>query len=182
MSKTLELFLIFLKIGATTHGGGYAMVGIMQKELVERREMIDDDSFMETISVCQSLPGPLAVTSSSFVGYRLNGFAGALACFLGATIPSFIIILLIATILTNFSKETVVKHALSGIEAAVPVIVLIAVKNFWKKLNKTVHNIIYALIAFIALEFFKINPAIVIIFSAIYGIVVYRSIIKERKE
>lgn len=179
MKEIISLFLTFLKIGATTYGGGYAMIGIMENELILKKEYIDLESYMDIITVCQSLPGPLAITSTAFIGYRLKKFGGAIASLLGMLLPSFIIIFLVATIFMRFESNIYVQHALKGIKAVVPVLVFIAVIKFWKRLNKTVHNILFAIIMFIALEYFKINPAIIIIFSAIYGIVVYG--IKDKK-
>lgn len=179
MRKSLKLFLTFLKIGATTYGGGYAMIGIMEKEIVEKKQYLDLESYMDIITVCQSLPGPLAITSTAFIGYKLNKFFGALACLFGTLIPAFIIIFLVATIFTKFESNILVQHALEGIKAVVPVLVFIAIIKFWKRLNKNIHTITFAICIFIALEYFKINPAIVIIFSAIYGIIIYG--LKDKK-
>lgn len=173
MKELIQLFLTFLKIGATTYGGGYAMIGIMENEIIIKKEFLDIESYMDIITVCQSLPGPLAITSTAFIGYRLKKFPGAIACLLGMLIPSFIIIFLVATIFMKFESNIYVEHALKGIKAVVPVLVFIAVIKFWRRLNKNVHNILFAIIMFVALEYFKVNPALIIIFSAIYGIVVY---------
>ncbi|MGL5616493.1 MAG: chromate transporter [Sarcina sp.] len=171
--ELFKIFLTFLKIGTTTYGGGYAMIAIMEKEIVEKKQYLDLESYMDIITICQSLPGPLAITSTAFIGYRTNKFWGAIVSLLGTLLPSFFIIFLVATILTKFESLPIVSHALDGIKAVVPVLVLIAVLRFWKRLNKTIHNIIFAIIALIALEYFKVNPALIIIFSAIYGLILY---------
>ncbi|WP_297522049.1 chromate transporter [uncultured Clostridium sp.] len=181
MKKAFKLFLIFLKIGVSIHGGGYVMIGVMERELVEKRKMIDEDSYMEIIAVCQSLPGPIAVTSATFVGYRLNKLVGAIVCLAGIIIPAFITVILVASVLLNFHNVVYVKHALLGIRAAVPILVLSAVLKFWKKLDKTIHNIAFGLIALIALDYFGLNAAILIVFSAIYGIVAYRTFLKKKE-
>lgn len=177
--EILKLFLTFLKIGTTTYGGGYAMIGIMEKEIVEKKQYLDSESYMDIITICQSLPGPLAITSTAFIGYRLNKFLGAVACLFGTLIPSFFIIFLVATVFTKFESLAIVQHALEGIKAVVPVLVLIAVIKFWKRLNKNIHNIVFAIVVLFALEYLKINPALIIIFSAIYGLIVYGMIDKK---
>ncbi|MGV3025469.1 chromate transporter [Clostridium thermobutyricum] len=179
MKEILKLFFTFLKIGATTYGGGYAMIGIMEKEIVDKKKYLDLESYLDILTVCQSLPGPLAITSTAFIGYKINKFVGAIVSLLGTLIPSFIIIFLVATVFTKFESNIFVQHALQGIKAVVPVLVFIAVIKFWKRLDKNVHNIVFALVVLFALEFLKINPALIIIFSAIYGILVYG--IKDRK-
>lgn len=179
MKEIFKLFLIFLKIGVSMHGGGYVMIGVMERELVEKRKMIKEDEYMEMISVCQSLPGPIAVTSATFVGYRLGKILGAIVCLAGVIIPAFIMVVLIASILLNFQNVIYVKHALLGIRAGVPILVLSAVLKFWKKMNKTIHNILFGVIALIILKVFHLNAAILIIFSAIYGIIAYRTFLKK---
>lgn len=181
MKKTFSLFITFLKIGFSIHGGGYVMVGVMEKEIVEKLKLIDEDSYMEIIGVCQSLPGPLAITSSAFVGYRLNKFAGAMACLFGTLIPAFLTVVLIATVLLNFSKIIYVQHALMGIRAAVPILVISAAIKFWQKMNKSYYNIGIAVIAFCVLVFLHLNAALVIVVAAILGMIVYRTVLKGEK-
>ena len=152
MKKYLHLFWTYLKISATTHGGGYAMVGIMERELVETQKMMSGEDYMETVGICQTFPGPLAITSSGFIGYRLAGIGGAISCLLGVLLPSFVIIFIISTILLTFDQNPYVKAAITGIDGVVPMLILLAVVKFAAKLKKNVHNIIVAIIALIALE------------------------------
>ena len=179
MKEMWKLFKTFLKIGVSIHGGGYVMIGVMEKEVVERLKLIDEDSYMEIISVCQSLPGPLAITSATFVGYKLGKIKGAITCLMGVLIPAFITVVLLATILLKFQYNIYVKHALLGIRAAVPILVLSAVLKFWKKMSKTVHNIVFGLVSLFVLRYFDLNAAILIIFAAVYGIVAYRTFLKK---
>lgn len=181
MKDILKLFLTFLKIGISIHGGGYVMIGVMEKEIVERLKLMDEDSYMEIIGVCQSLPGPIAVTSATFVGYRINKFAGAVVSLLGTLIPAFITIIIIAGVLLDFSHISYVQHALVGIRAAVPILVISAVIKFWKKMDKSYYNIGIAIISLIVLVFFKFNAALLIIIAAIIGIIAYRTVLKEGK-
>ena len=173
MKKIFKLFLTFFKVAMITHGGVYAMIGVIQDEIVNKQKLLDDDEYMELIGLCQTFPGPLAMSSSLFVGYRLGGVIGAFACLLGALLPPFIMIFILANFFMNFEHNIYVRYILDGIDAVVPMIVLMAVFNFSKKLPKTLHNGIVALIALIALEVFHVNPAFIVIVSALYGIIVF---------
>ncbi|WP_297630312.1 chromate transporter [uncultured Clostridium sp.] len=173
MKKIFQLFLIFFKVSMITHGGGYAMIGVIQDEVVNNKKLMDDEEYMEIIGLCQTFPGPLAIGSSLFVGFRLGGPLGAAACLLGALLPPFVMIYILASFFMNFNHNIYVQYILDGIDALVPMIVLMAVVNFSKKMPKNLHNIIVAIIALVALTVFHINPAFVIIVSAIYGIVVF---------
>lgn len=179
MKKIFNIFISFFRVALITHGGGYAMVGVIEEDIVKKQKLISEDDFVETISLCQSFPGPLAVTSSLFIGYRLCKLPGAIAAIIGALFPPFIFILIISTSFMSFENNIYIKYILKGIDATVPVLILLAAVNFGKKMKKSLHNIIVALVALIALEFFKINPAFIIILSALYGIIVFRFIKKE---
>lgn len=182
MKKYFHIFWTYLKISGTTHGGGYAMVGIMERELVETQKMMSSDDYIETVGICQTFPGPLAVTSSAFIGYRLAGLGGAISALLGVLLPSFVIIFIISTILLTFNKNPYVQAAITGIDGVVPMLILLAVVKFAAKLKKNLHNIIVAIIALIALEVFDVNPAVVIIASAIYGLFVFRFLFRGKED
>ena len=92
-SRALTLFLTFFKIGAFTFGGGYAMLPLIQREIVEKRKWITNDDILEVVAIAESTPGPIAVNSATFVGYRTGGFSGALLATLGVVLPSFAVIL-----------------------------------------------------------------------------------------
>lgn len=181
MKKIFNVFISFFRVALITHGGGYAMVGVIEDDLVNKQKLMTDNEFIETISICQSFPGPLAVTSSLFVGYRIAKLPGAIAALLGALLPPFVFIFILSTCFINFQHNLYVEYILKGIDATVPMLMLLAVVNFGKKMKKSTHNIIISLIALIALGVFNVNPAFIVIASAIYGIIVYRFILKEDK-
>lgn len=181
MKKIFNVFVSFFRVALITHGGGYAMVGVIEDDLVNKQKLMTDNEFIETISICQSFPGPLAVTSSLFVGYKIARLPGAIAALLGALLPPFVFVFILSTCFMNFQHNLYVKYILKGIDATVPMLMLLAVVNFGKKMKKSTHNIIISLIALIALGVFKVNPAFIVIASAIYGIIVYRFILKEDK-
>lgn len=125
MKVLLQLFWAFFKIGAFTFGSGYAMIPMIEKEVVDRRKWFEKDDFYDQFALASSAPGPFALNTAVFVGYKLKGWWGSLAAVLGAVLPSFAIILLIAIYLTEFSDNRYVAAAFKGIRPAV--IALIAV-------------------------------------------------------
>ncbi|MGI6586083.1 MAG: chromate transporter, partial [Lutisporaceae bacterium] len=100
----LDIFLTFFKIGSFTIGGGYAMLPIIQREVVGNKKWLGEEEFLDSIAVTNSLPGPLAINCATFVGYRTAGYAGAAAAALGAVMPSFLIILVIAIFFASFRE------------------------------------------------------------------------------
>ena len=128
MKRLLEIFAVFFKIGLFTIGGGYAMLPIIQKEVVETKGWMDDEEFLDDISLTNSLPGPLAINAATFVGYRVCKVKGALAAVLGAASPSVIIILAVAVIFSNLTEYPMVQYIFDGIRPAV--VALICWGNF----------------------------------------------------
>lgn len=174
MDVGLKMFKSFLKIGAFTFGGGYAMIPLIQKEVVENKKWLNEEEFMDALIVAQSLPGVLAVNTSTFIGFKVNGLKGALSALLGTILPSILIILGIAMFFMGFRHNYYVNLAFKGITAAVPMLVLTGVISLFKPLKKTMANYIVIIIAVIALTLFNIHPVIVIICGAIYGLIYYR--------
>ncbi len=122
-----DMFKTFFKVGAFTIGGGYAMIPIIQKEIVDNKRWVEEDEFLDTIAIAQGSPGPIAVNVSIFVGYKLKGFKGALACALGTVLPSFLIILLIATVFFQFRNNPIIEKVFLGIRPAVVALIASAV-------------------------------------------------------
>ena len=114
MNIYLELFLVFLKIGAVSFGGGYGMISLIQQEVVSRG-WIDYDTLWNYIAIAESTPGPIAVNIATFIGSNQAGFMGSLLATLGIVLPAFCIILIIATVFKNFAKNKYVKAAFEGI-------------------------------------------------------------------
>lgn len=128
MNIYIKLFGIFSKIGMFTIGGGYAMVPLIEDEIVNKRSWIAKDDFLDLLAISQSVPGVFAVNISIFVGYKLRGIRGSLATTLGAVLPSFVIILAIAMFFHNFKDNSVVERIFKGIRPAV--VALIAAPTF----------------------------------------------------
>ena len=128
MNIYLEAFGIFFKIGAFTIGGGYAMVPLIENEIVTKRNWISKDDFIDLLAIAQSAPGILAVNISIFIGYKLRGIRGSLVTALGTVLPSFVIILAIAMFFHNFKDNAIVERIFKGIRPAV--VALIAAPTF----------------------------------------------------
>lgn len=123
MKEYIELFSTFAKIGTFTFGGGYAMLPLIQKEVVEKKKWASEEEIMDYYAVGQCTPGIIAVNTATFIGYYQKGILGGIVATLGIVFPSIVIILFIAGFLQNFSDLAVVQHALAGIRVAVCVLV-----------------------------------------------------------
>ncbi len=134
MKVLLQLFWAFFKIGAFTFGSGYAMIPMIEKEVVDRRKWFEKDDFYDQFALASSAPGPFALNTAVFVGYKLKGWWGSLAAVLGAVLPSFAIILLIAIYLTEFSDNRYVAAAFKGIRPAVIALIAVPFINMLKRL------------------------------------------------
>lgn len=170
-SRILTLFLTFLKIGAFTFGGGYAMIPLIQREVVFNKKWITDDDILEIIAIAESTPGPIAINSATFIGYRVAGFWGAFFSTLGVVLPSFLIILVISVVIKEFQSITAVKYAFWGIRAGVLALLIKAVWTMYKKAPKKLLSSVLMVIAFIATAFLDVPVLAVIVCSAIIGII-----------
>ncbi|MBQ0034804.1 MAG: chromate transporter [Bacteroidales bacterium] len=117
--KTFSLFSTFFRIGAFTIGGGYAMIPLIQREIVDNKQWIDEDEFLNMIALAQAAPGVIAVNSAIFIGYRIAGWRGLVASVLGAVLPSFVIILLIAMVFRDICHYPAVEAVMKGMRPAV---------------------------------------------------------------
>lgn len=128
-----ELFLTFLKIGGVTFGGGYAMIALIEQICVERKAWLTHEEMMELTVLAESTPGPIAINSATYVGWKQAGIPGALAATLGMVVPSFCVILLIASVFDRFMEFPVVEHAFRGIRIGVGVLIVTTGWNMAKK-------------------------------------------------
>lgn len=164
-----QLFLIFFKIGAFTFGGGYAMIPLIRREVVERK-WINEKDMMDIIAVSESTPGAFAVNSATFVGYQLGGVFGAIMATLGVTLPSFLIILAISFVLKQFEEFRAVQYAFTGIRAGVFVLILSACYSMYKQCKKNWFSYSIMVAAFISVGFFKTSAILILILCAIIGL------------
>lgn len=170
MRILIELFISFMRIGGFTFGGGYAMLPLIQKEIVERRGWASEEEVLDYFTIGQITPGVIAVNTATFIGYKKAGVLGGVVATLGVIFPSIVIISIIAAVLTNFAELPVVIHAFNGIRACVCVLILIAVYNMCKK---SVVDVFTALI-FIAtavLTVLKVtSPVVLVIVAGVVGV------------
>lgn len=170
MKIYLELFWAFFQIGALTFGGGYAMLPMIQKEIVEKHHWATDDEIIDYFSIGQLTPGVIAVNTATFVGYKTKGILGGIFATLGVVTPSIMIITIIAAFLKNFMDYEIVQHAFGGIRVAVCVLISIAIMKLAKKNIKNNTGIIIALLVFLLVTFTNISSVYVIIGAIIFGL------------
>ncbi len=166
-----ELICAFMRIGAFTFGGGYAMLPLIQKEIVDKKRWATEEEIMDYYAVSQCTPGIIMVNTATFIGYYLKGIPGAIVATLSVVTPSIVIISLIASILTTYSSLAIVQHALAGIRVAVCVLVLNAVIKLWKNGIKDAYGIIIFAIVLAAVSFTSISTVIIVILSAVAGLI-----------
>lgn len=176
-----EIFATFFKIGAFTFGGGFAMIPIIKEEVVVKRNWVKDEDFIDIISIAQSSPGPIAVNSSIYVGYKIKGFLGALVATLGVVAPSFLIILFIAKFFYEFKDNIFIEKIFLGIRPAVVALILSAIYGLVKKSGFSYFQLLIAVFTALVIIFLKINP-IYMIFLGIVGSIVYNRFIKEKNK
>lgn len=174
LKELFKLFLTFAKVGCFTFGGGYAMLPLLQKEVVEKNNWATEEELMDYFAIGQCTPGIIAVNTSTFIGYKRKGIIGGIAATLGMVFPSIIIITIIAAFIRSFAELEIVGHALNGIKAGVCALILDAVIKLTKKsiIDK------YTLTLFVAVFFIAlltdISTVILIISSGILGVVISR--------
>ncbi|EDT74531.1 MULTISPECIES: chromate transporter [Clostridium] len=171
MKILMDMFITFFKIGAFTLGGGYAMLPIIQKEVVEKKKWIGETEFLDMVAISQSAPGPLAVNISAFVGQKMKGLMGLITSTLGAILPSFIIIILVASVFLGIENSPVVQRVFQGIRPAVVALIAVPVISMGKTAKVNKKNFIIPLLAAVLVAVFKITPIYVILGAAAIGVI-----------
>ena len=166
----LTVFWVFFRIGAFTFGGGYAMIPLISEETVTKRKWISESDILDIIAIAESTPGPVAINSATFVGYRVAGFWGSFFATLGVVTPSFIIILIISYLLNEFKNLKAVQYAFNGIRAGVLALIIKALWKMYKQCPKGVFYYVIMGLAFIAVAFVKIPVIYCIIGCGILGL------------
>ena len=148
--RLASLFFTFMKIGAFTFGGGYAMIPLIQREAAEKKGWISREDILDIVAIAESTPGPIAINSATFVGYRAGGFWGALAATLGVVLPSFLIILAISGVLRQFQELKAVQYAFRGIRAGVLALIIRALVSMYRECPKDLGSCVLMGGAFVA--------------------------------
>ena len=180
MKQLFALFLAFARVGAMTFGGGYAMIPILEREIIDRHGWASEEELMDYYAVGQCTPGVIAVNTATFIGYKVAGTIGGIVATLGVVFPSVVIITAIAGILTNFADVPAVKSAFASIRVCVCVLIFNAVLKLWKKAVVDMVTLILFLGVFLLSVFFDISPIVFVVFCAAAGIVLTRMGVKGK--
>ena len=182
MKTLIQMFLTFARIGGFTFGGGYAMLPMLQKEVVEKYKWATNDELLDYYAIGQCTPGVIAVNTATFIGYKLKGIPGAIFATLGVVTPSVIIIGIIAAFVSNFRDLEVVQWAFSGVRAAVVALILSASIKIGKKSLVDIFTVLI-FVAVTVLSFFTdLSPVIFVVTAAVCGLVIKLSKEKKAKE
>jgi chromate transporter len=173
-NKKLGLFISFFRIAFFTLGGGAVMLPLMEEEFVQRRKWISDEDMIDVYTLCNTLPGVIALNSSLMIGRMVAGFSGAVFAVLGVLLPSVIIITGLASVIHYIADYPLVALAFMGIRAGVTALLVTVVIVLGKKGLKGKREVAIALFAFLALEVLEINAVLVVLLSAILGWVLFR--------
>lgn len=174
MKKLWQLFLAFARVGVMTFGGGYAMIPILEREIVDRRGWASGEELMDYYAVGQCTPGVIAVNTATFIGYKVAGPLGGITATLGVVFPSLVIITVIAGVLTHFADIPAVKSAFAAIRVCVCVLIFNAVLKLWKGAVKDKAALALFLLVFVLSIFLDISPVFYVIFCATAGILLTR--------
>ena len=174
MKFYFTLFSIFFKIGLFTLGGGYAMLPLIETEIVDKRNWIDKKEFLDLTAIAQSAPGVLAVNMAVFVGYKLRGLSGAVVAILGAVLPSFLIILLIAVFLRGFRHYPLVESIFMGIRPAVVALIAVPVFTLARAAGVTCKNAWVPIVCAGAVWLGGVSPVYIVLAAGVGGLVFFR--------
>lgn len=187
--KTIfQLFISFMKIGAFTFGGGYAMIPLIQKEAVEKRKWVKEEDIFDVIAIAESTPGPIAVNASTFIGFKVAGFLGAFFATLGLIIPSFVIIYLISLFYKAFITVPAISAIFKGLSIGVIVLLVMAFIKLKKQMKLSISTgIIFGVVlTYLVVNYFigiqiPFFTLILILFGLLFGVVTEALIRKEEK-
>lgn len=170
MHELLDLFFTFSRIGGLTFGGGYAMLPMLQKEVVENRGWATEDELMDYYAVGQCTPGVIAVNTATFIGYKQRGILGGIFSTAGVVFPSLVIISVIAAFISNFADLAAVRNAFAGIRVCVCVLILNAVTKLFKKGVADLPTAVIFGAVFVCSVLFSVSPAIYVVLSGTAGV------------
>lgn len=171
MKELWKLFITFCRMGAFTFGGGYAMLPMIQKEIVEKNKWATEEEVMDYYAIGQCTPGIIAVNTATFIGFKRKGISGSIAATAGMVFPSLVIITVIAMYFRQFQDYAIVKHAFGGIRVAVAALVANTVLKMLKKSVKDSLGLLIFGASFLAVAFLDVSPIIAVVISATLGIV-----------
>ncbi|MDO5047471.1 MAG: chromate transporter [Anaerococcus sp.] len=174
MNKLLELYLTFVKLGFFTFGGGYAMLPLLEREVVDKKGWASSEEILDYYAIGQSTPGIIAINTATFCGHKLGGNIGGIIASLGFISPSILIISLIAKFLQAFSHLAIIQHAFAGIRIGVSALVVYSVAKMVKKNANTYLKIMIFVLTFLAVGFLSISPILIVLVVGVFGILLGR--------
>jgi chromate transporter len=169
-----KLFLIFFKIGISGFGGGYGMISLIQKELVEKHKLISQEDFSESISLSHLSPGVMVINISAIIGYKIKGYKGMILSPLGLILPSFFIIILLSGFYLNYRNVPSVASILKGINIGVISLLSLLILNLFKIYGKGIKEIFIFLFTFLNISFLKIDPILAIAIAGGLGFLFFK--------
>lgn len=172
LKELLTLFLTFAKVGVMTFGGGYAMLSILQREVVENKGWATDEELTDYFAIGQCTPGVIAVNTATFIGQKRRGILGGIVATLGVVFPSLVIIAALDGVITTFSHLAWVQHAFAGIRVCVCVLIFNAVLKLWKGAVKDVWGLVIFLVILALSVFTKLSPIIYVLAAAVAGLLI----------
>ncbi|GHV25010.1 chromate transporter [Spirochaetia bacterium] len=182
MKEYLDLFFTFIKLGVLTFGGGYAMIPVVERELIKKKAWTDMDEVMNYYTIAQVTPGIIAVNLSTFIGYKRKGSPGGALATIGFVLPGVTFITIIALCLRSFADIPAVQHAFTGIRVAVGALILDTVIKMVKGVFKNGKSLALYIIAF-ALSFgWNVSPVLLVVASGLTGLLVFRPRVKSKEE
>ena len=184
MKVLWDMFLTFARIGGLTFGGGYAMLPMLQREVVEKHHWATEEELADYYAIGQCTPGVIAVNTATFIGYRQAGIMGGIFATLGVVFPSLVIITVIAAFLTNFADLEVIQYAFEGIRVCVCVLIFNAVQKLWKKSvidrpTTVIFLLVFLVSAGLAVgqsfypELFSVSPIVYVVIAGTAGVVLH---------
>lgn len=176
----LKLFTVFFRIGAFTFGGGYAMLPLIQKEVVDRQKRLKEEEILDIFAISQSIPGVISINSAIFIGKKVAGTVGAVFSGLGVILPSFSVILVIASLLGTVRDNVIIDKVFTGIRASSAALILLAAIKMTKTGIKNKWGVVIAIVSFLLIVVFDIHAIWAVITGGSFGIVYYY--LKERSE
>jgi chromate transporter len=173
LTLLLKLFYAYLKIGFFSFGGGYAMLALMEHEIIEINHWMTTAEFIDLIAVAEMTPGPVAINSATFVGYRIAGFSGATLATLGVVFPSLLLVLPAAKLFTRYYQHPILERALSDLKPAVIALISLAAFVLGKSAIIDLTTSLITVASLLLLSFSRIHPLAVIGLSALAGLLLY---------
>ena len=171
LKELIDLFFTFSRIGVLTFGGGYAMLPMLQKEVVETKKWATEEEILDYFSIGQTTPGIIAVNTATFIGQKQRGTIGGITATLGLVFPSYVIISIIAIFMKNFSDSIILQHAFAGIRVSVYILILNAVIKLWKNSVVDKMGFIIFIIVFLLSVLTSLSPVIFVVLAAFIGII-----------